>query len=400
MKTLLFVDDDPKVLQGLQRQLRTMRNEWNMNFVEGGPQALAFMARQPVDVIVTDMMMPGMDGSQLLSEVSRRHPQTVRIVLSGQAEREAVLRLVGPAHQYLSKPCEADELRNAIIRTFSLCDLLGNEHLKNLTARIKSLPTLPSAQTRLTGELQKDAPSLERISEIVARDIGLTAKIMQLVNSAFFGLPRQISDPQEAVAYLGLTTVRALALSAEIFSQFDPRLCQLFSLDILERHSWATGLLARRMAHLERQNNQMMDQCFLAGLLHDVGQLVLATGLHEEYSQVILQARQKKQPVCQVEQELFGASHADVGAYLLGLWGLPNVIVEAVAWHHQPSRSVAAQFSQVMAVHVADVLIHERQQVYTEAPPPGLAMAYLEKTGLAGRIETWRAASLENDEVY
>lgn len=397
MKTLLFVDDEANVLQGLQRQLRGMRNEWNMNFVAGGQLALDFMEKTPVDVIVTDMMMPGMDGSQLLTEVSRRHPQTVRIVLSGHAEREAILRLVGPAHQYLSKPCEADELRNAIIRAFSLRDLLGNEQLKKLTARIKSLPTLPSAQTKLTEEMQKDEPSLERIGEIVARDIGLTAKIMQLVNSAFFGLPRQINDPQEAVAYLGLTTVRALAMSAEIFSQFDHRLCRLFSLDILERHSWATGLLARRVAHLERQNNQMMDQCFLAGLLHDIGQLVLAIGLPEEYSQAILQSQQKKLPICQVEQEIFGASHADVGAYLLGLWGLPNVIVEAVAWHHHPARSVAAQFSQVMAVHVADVLIHERQRVYTEVPPPELDVAYLEKMGLAGRIETWRAASLEND---
>ena len=137
MKTLLFVDDEPRVLQGLQRQLRPMRHEWDMNFVESGRQALEFMAAQPVDIIISDMMMPGMDGSQLLSEVLKRHPQTVRIVLSGHAEREAVLRLVGPAHQYLSKPCDADELRKAIVRAFSLRDLLGNEQLKRLTTRIE-----------------------------------------------------------------------------------------------------------------------------------------------------------------------------------------------------------------------------------------------------------------------
>src|ERR1017187_6368046 len=114
MKNLLFVDDEVRVLQGLQRQLYGMRNEWNMNFKEGGAKALDFMASAPVDVIVTDMMMPGMDGAQLLTEVMKRHPDTIRIVLSGHADREAILRLVGPAHQYLSKPCDAEELRNAI----------------------------------------------------------------------------------------------------------------------------------------------------------------------------------------------------------------------------------------------------------------------------------------------
>src|SRR5579863_1343288 len=120
MKTLLFVDDEPKLLQGLQRQLRPMREEWDMHFVESGNSALEFMSGRPVDIIVSDMMMPGMDGSQLLAEVAKKHPQTVRIVLSGQAEREAVLRLVGPAHQFLSKPCEADELRKAVSRAFAL----------------------------------------------------------------------------------------------------------------------------------------------------------------------------------------------------------------------------------------------------------------------------------------
>jgi HD-like signal output (HDOD) protein len=399
MKKLLFVDDEANVLQGLQRQLRAMRNEWNMNFMAGGQLALAFLEKNPVDVVITDMMMPGMDGAQLLSEVARRHPQTVRIALSGQAEHEAIMRLVGPAHQYLSKPCAADDLRKAIVRAFELRDLLGNDQLKKLTARLKSLPILSAAQSQLTEELSQETPSLERIGEIVSRDIGMTAKIMQLVNSAFFGLARQLTSPTEAVAYLGTTTVRALALSAEMFSQFDPRACRMFSLEILERHSWHTGLLARRVAQLESQNNQILDQCFLAGMMHDVGQLVLATGLPTEYSKVIQQARQQNLPVCQVEQAVFGASHADVGAYLLGLWGLPNLIIEAVAWHHTPSRSLATQFSLVMAVHVADVLIHERQHDITEEPPPVLDLTYIEKIGLANRIETWRAASLDHESL-
>jgi HD-like signal output (HDOD) protein len=225
----------------------------------------------------------------------------------------------------------------------------------------------------------------------------MTAKILQLVNSAFFGLPRQITNPADAVAYLGLATVRALAFSAEIFSRFDPDQCRLFRLETLERHSWNTGLLARRIAHLEKQNNLVLDSCFLAGLMHDIGQLVFATSLGDQYNLVIARAGEKSQPLCIIEQEVFGASHAEVGAYLLGLWGLPNPILEAVAWHHAPEKNPSPQFSAVLAVHVADVLIHEKQVAYTEVPPPNLALDCLDRAGLSHRLPEWRAASLDHD---
>jgi HD-like signal output (HDOD) protein len=395
MKTLLFVDDETKVLQGLQRQLRHMRLEWNMHFIDGGQKALDFMAAQPVDIIVSDMMMPGMDGSQLLTEVVKRHPRTVRIILSGHAERESVLRLVGPAHQYLSKPCDADELRKAIGRAFGLRDLLGNERLKQLATRVKNLPTLPALQNKLTEELRKDSPSMERVAEIISRDIGMTAKILQLVNSAFFGLAQPISNPLDAVIYLGLNTVRALALSVGIFSQYEQKNCKLFSLDVLASHSWTTGVMSRSIAQQERMELKILEQCFLAGMLHDVGQLVLAFGLHDEYSEVLAKAKAENLQIWQVEQEAFGASHADVGAYLLALWGLPNPIIEAVAMHHQPSRCVAPEFSPTIAVHAADVFAHQCFAGNTEVPPPQLDLAYLTSLGFAERIETWQAGCKE-----
>jgi HD-like signal output (HDOD) protein/CheY-like chemotaxis protein len=395
MKNLLFVDDEPKVLQGLQRQLHAMRKDWNMTFVDGGQKALDFMADHPVDVIVSDMVMPGMDGAQLLTEVARCHSQTVRIVLSGHAEREAVLRLIGPAHQYLSKPCDPDELRNAIARAFALRDLLGNDQLKQLTTRIKCLPSLPAVYQQLAQVFQQEDPSLERISEIIARDMGMTTKILQLVNSAFFGLSQPVNNLPDAVMYLGLTTVRSLVLLLQTFSQFDPKCVPEFTLDALANHSWKTGVAARRLAVTERKEIKMCDQCFLAGLLHDVGQLILITGLPEEYAAVVHRAKTERLPVMLVEQEHFGATHADVGAYLLALWGLPNPIIEAVALHHTPALSFVEEFSPVIAVHVADVFMHEQPGASTELPPPTLDMERLTALGLADRIEVWRAACLD-----
>jgi HD-like signal output (HDOD) protein len=390
MKTLLFVDDEPRLLQGLQRQLRPMRGEWDMNFVEGGTRALEFMAAQPVDIVISDMMMPGMDGSQLLGEVLKRHPQTVRIILSGQSGCEAILRLVGPAHQYLSKPCDADELRRAITRAFALRDLLGNARLKQLTTRIKNLPTLPALQNQFAEELQKNSPSMECFGEIISRDIVMTAKILQLVNSAFFGLAQPINNTVKAAIYLGLNTIHSLVLSAEFFSQYDQKNCRAFSLETLAQHSWLTGGLARRVAQEERQNIKIIEQCFLAGLLHDVGQLILASGLPEEYAGVLAKSRDQNLPVGEVEQEFFGATHAEVGAYLLALWGLSNPITEAVALHHQPARCATPEFSPAVAVHAANVFAHEISPAHAGATPPQLDTAYLSTLGLAGRIEFWR----------
>ena len=393
MKTLLFVDDEPRVLQGLQRQLRPMREEWDMHFVASGREALEFMKERPVDIIISDMMMPGMDGSELLTEVLKTHSQTVRIILSGHAERESVLRLVGPAHQYLSKPCDADELRRAIMRAFALRDLLGNEQLKELTTRIKNLPTVPALQNRLTEELRKETPSLERVAEIISRDIGMTAKILQLVNSAFFGLAQPINTPAEAVVYLGLNTIRSLVLTVEIFSQYQQGTCPAFSLDVLAQHSWITATIARTLAQLERQEARLADQCFLAGMLHDVGQLVLAFGLPDDYCQVIADAKRENLPMWKVELERFGATHADVGAYLLALWGLPNPISEAVVMHHLPARSAALEFSPAVAVHVADVFAHDLLPANTEVPRPELDRDYLMRIGLVERLGFWREES-------
>jgi HD-like signal output (HDOD) protein len=389
MKNVLFVDDEPRILQGLQRQLYSMRSEWSISFADSGANALKVMAEKPIVVVVSDMMMPGMEVAQLLTEVMKRHPNTVRVVLSGHADRESVLRLVGPAHQYLSKPCDAEELRTAIRRAFALRDLLTNEELKQLATRLRSLPTLPTLHAQLTQELRKEEPSLENVGKIISQDIGMTSKILQLVNSAFFGLPQPLSSAREAVMYLGLATVRALVLSIQVFSQFDQNLIRGFSIDALANHCWITGVMARRISELENAGAQVNDQCFLAGLLHDVGQLILASGLPEEYARVITKANADGISLWEAEHGEFGATHAELGAYLLGLWGLPNMIIEAVAFHHRPSDSPVKAFSPLIAVYVADAFAHEQSGTASESTKDQIEQ-FLAQHGLSDRLEIWR----------
>jgi HD-like signal output (HDOD) protein len=397
MRRVLFVDDEPKILEGLQRMLRSMRDDWEMEFANSGPAALADLKSRPFDVVVTDMRMPGMDGAMLLSEIRQLHPQIVRIVLSGHSDQELVLSSVGPAHQYLSKPCDPELLKQTIMRACALRDLLSNTSLTLLVSQMESLPSLPSLYMELMQQLESADPSIKKIGAIISKDLGMTAKILQMVNSAFFGLRRHISNPADAVGLLGLDIVKALVLSIHVFSQFSQNRIPGFSLKDLWDHNMAVGVLAKKIAKSEQQHQQVVDDCFTAGLLHECGKLVLAARLPAEYAEMLaLRERQELQTI-EAERMVFGATYSEVGAYLLGLWGLPDSIVEAVAFHQLPDQCSAGGFGPLTAVHVADYLIGE-SQVDAVKDTASADLTYLARLGLEGRIEPWRQlVEIHND---
>jgi len=220
-RRILFVDDEPMVLKGLQRSLRKMRDEWEMTFASNSKEALDILGSEPYDVIVSDLRMPEMDGAQLLAEVKSKHPEVVRIILSGQVEQETTFKSVQLAHQSLSKPCDADILKHTLNKLFALRNLLEDESIKRIVSQTETLPSLPAVYTEVVGELQSPEPSVQKIGDIISKDMGMAAKILQVVNSAFFGLVRKISNPKEAVMLLGTETIKALVLSVKIFSEFN-----------------------------------------------------------------------------------------------------------------------------------------------------------------------------------
>jgi CheY-like chemotaxis protein len=223
-KRVLFVDDEENLREGLRRMSYLLRGEWEMAFAESGAQALALLSKAPFDVIVSDMRMPGMDGARLLDEVRQRYPQMVRLILSGHSDREMILRAVGPSHQYLAKPCDIETLLATLTRAYALRELLMNEDLRRIITAMQTLPSRPAVYAAVVEAVQSPSVSLEKIGELIQRDIGMTAKILQLVNSAFFGLQRPMSSPVQAVRLLGLETVQALILSGQIFERSAQRL--------------------------------------------------------------------------------------------------------------------------------------------------------------------------------
>lgn len=390
MKQLLFVDDEPKLLDGLKRSLRSMRHEWNMTFVSSGEEALKALEQAPFDVVVSDMRMPGMDGVQLLGTVQQRHPQMVRIVLSGHSDQGMIYQSIAATHQYLAKPCATEVLVATVMRACALRDLLGSDSLRRLVTGMEQIPSQPTLYAEIKREAESKTASLRAIGAIIAKDMGMTAKILQLVNSAYFGLSKVVSTVEQAVNLLGLDTVQALVLTVQVFSQFSSTHGSRFSMDRLWEESTETGSLARAIAKVEQASALVIDQAYIAGLLHDVGMLVLAANESKLYEAVLKTADDQGIPIWKAEVQEFGAGHADVGAYLLGLWGLSDPIVEAVAFHHRPADCVGTTFSPLTAVHVANALQHERSRQATGGVSPQVDLTYLDMLHLTDRLPHWR----------
>jgi putative nucleotidyltransferase with HDIG domain len=385
MKSVLFVDDEPYVLDGLRRMLHAYRGEWRMKFTTSASQALQFLAETPCDVIVTDMRMPDMNGAEFLARVAQLYPQVVRIVLSGMCDREQSLASAVSAHQFLAKPCDPAALKKAVDRGFGIQATLGNVALKSFISRLKSLPSLPAVYTELVAAAGDPDASVRHLGSIVSKDLAMTSKVLHLVNSSLFGLRRPVLDPGEACVYLGVDTIKALVLSLGVFSQY--RGSGRFSVEELQAHSLRTAALAKQIAAFERFSKADIDEAFLAGMLHDVGKLVLAINCPREYEDCIAAARDANVPILEAEASAFGITHAEAGMYLLRLWGLPDTVTEAVAFHHRPSESGGRQLGSLAMVHVANVWIGEAEQ----RPALGLDAGYLSQFNGGAKTEAWRS---------
>jgi HD-like signal output (HDOD) protein len=384
---LLFVDDELLLLEGLKRSLHCMRAHWDMTFVQSGPAALSALARDPYDAIISDMRMPGMDGAQLLELVKEKYPGVLRMVLSGQASREDVLRSVGPAHQYISKPCDPEELKSRLSQAFKMRDLLKNHAVRAMVLGLKSIPSAPELYREIHSELQSTEGSLQKIAAIISRDPGMTTKILQLANSAFMGTRFHVSRPTQAVSLIGTEMVRDLVLSAHVFSQFNDRSAS--DCATLCEHGLAVSCLAQRIALSEKCAKSMLDECSTAGILHDVGKLVLLAEMPQQYTELMAQVIHAPADLNAAERDQFGCTHAEMGAYLMSIWGPPHSLIHAVRFHDHPSDSLEKSFSPLSIVHVADALTSSASSAPT-LQDVRLDGAYLDSLGLSARLPHWR----------
>lgn len=352
---IIFVDDEPNIMHGLKRNLFNMRNEWEMFFAMGSKEALDIMSQNAIDVIVTDMRMPEMDGAELLEQVRKLYPQVVRIILSGYSDNEMILRSVNVAHQFLIKPCNVETLKQTIERIVNVRSVLNNQSLIKIVTGIENLPSMPRLYKTLAAEIKSPDVSLQRIGDIVSMDVSMTTRVLQLVNSAFFSLRQKITDPHQAVILIGIDNLKALILFTHLFTILESNFCSRARMRNLWEHSLLVGKLAQKIIQSEWNDHQLAQAAFSAGMLHDIGKLVLMQT--DDYWHMAKDWNNHEWHHCtELEYQALGTSHAEVGAYLLTLWGISPSIVEPVIFHHYPFRITGKESSVALAVQTANEL--------------------------------------------
>ncbi len=387
MIRVVFVDDEPAVLDGLRRSLRRLRDEWDMEFVEGAREAIACLEARPADVLVSDMRMPGMDGAELLVEVHRRWPSTVRFILSGYVEMEGILRTLPVAHQFLSKPCDPKAIRAAIERAMRLQRTLSNDAISAWIGAIDSLPSLPSMYTAVLEAIRDPEVGITAVAQQIERDSSVAAKVLQIVNSSFFGLAQEVTSVAQAVGLLGVQQLRDLVLTIEVFRPSEGMDADVVAfLEGIQRHSSRVATAAKLLQPDKAQG----DLTFTAGLLHEVGCKIFASREPERFGERIREARASGRPLRDLEIEEWGVDHAAVGAALLAYWGLPYPIIEAVAYHQRPSEIDSDEATPLTYVHVASALsAGPEEDASINLQHPHLDLEHIARLGLEESIEDW-----------
>ncbi len=398
-KVILFIDDETSVLRGLQRSLHSLRKQWDMHFVDQPKQALELVKKMPLDAVVTDMKMPLMDGAEVLENIARIQPDTFRLVLSGHSDEEMIIRATSNAHQFIPKPCEPAKLREILERLFFIQDMLADSQVIHFMSGIQNLPSLPDIYMKIEKMMESENSSVLDIADTVAQDLAMTAKVLQLVNSAFFGIGRHISDTREAVKLIGIDALKALVLSVGIFHKLDSKSVAdpEFSHQQLLEHSLIVATLASKIGRLEKCEKKLVDDCFISGMMHDLGYLIMEENFSSKIIELRALVKQENIHWSEAEERIFGATHGQIGAYLLGIWGLPAEVVEAVAYHHSPAVSDNIRFGPLAATHVADYLANRQKEDVSGGGLDDLSLdaGYLQAIGKSDRLPAWSA--LAND---
>jgi HD-like signal output (HDOD) protein/CheY-like chemotaxis protein len=399
-KQICFAGVTGPELEALQSALAELGEAWNCVFCTDGESTLEALAGRPFDAVVTNQRLNGMNGAVLLHLAANRFPQTLRFVLGNMADQQLVINSIGATHQFISSPWEAEDIIAIIHRSLALDTLLANDKLRSFVPRLGKMPGVPATYFEILKEVESPNVSTDSIGEIIARDPALTARLLQMANSPACGLSQKVTSPLEAVSILGLDTIKSLVLCLQVFRQTPSGETPSMSLDSLWRRSFIVGNLAGKIARHQAGDARMASDAFTAGLLHKVGQIILATNLSREYRAVVAAACEKKRPLQEEELAQLGVTSDQVGAYLLGLWGLPLALVEAVGLHYAPAQCGTREFSLLTAVHVAVALADEEHGGEGGLPPAQLDVEYLASLGLPTKPGAWHKALAHEEPAH
>src|SRR5262245_622953 len=361
---ILLVSDFPSENDGLELLLRLIAGERGVQVVTDEPAALNVVELEKPEIVFAHLKAGALPSIQFLNEVWKRNPKSARFLVADSIlDSDALVRCVLGAHQFISKPVDKPTVVAALERADAIKRFVRNERIQALVSKMRTLPTRPSLYLDVMRELRSSTASAATVGELVSKDLAISTKLIQVVNSAFFGIEQQVTDPAAAVLLLGLEMTGSLVLSIEAFARFDKVKPLYFSIDRVWKHSQSVADTARKICQAMNCEAEVCREAYTAGLLHDLGKLALAQNFEEQYDGALKLAEKQKLADCEVEEQVFGASHAETGAYLLAIWGLALPIVEAVADHHLPPEKLPVPFSAATALHIAEQLAENPSQL-------------------------------------
>lgn len=394
--SVLFVDDEINILNGLKRKLYSKMKDWDIAFMEGGQAAIDFIKTNHVDVLVTDMRMPGISGLELIRYVYEYFPDIVRIILSGHAEKTIILQSIGLVHQYFSKPANTDDIVESIYQIIYVRDILKQPEILKVITQIRSIPCLPSIYHKIMDLLKNDDVSMKNLGDLIIQDIGLSAKILQLINSSFFSVGKKITDVHQALNLLGLETLRDLILTIQIFDQVDQKVFKHFHLRELWKHSVSTAHIAKWLAKELGLSNEDSEAAFIAGLLHDSGKLILANEFPSLYEDILLCVKHEKISFDMAEQKVFNVNHSQIISYLTSIWGFSNEIVHALLFHHYPEATQSKKIFILTCLYLANYIdlyityyYTDENKEFVNLTEPIIDKEFLKKNGLENKLKEW-----------
>ncbi|WP_319778852.1 response regulator [Maridesulfovibrio sp.] len=387
-KNILFIDRDTAQLEALDKSMASMKKRWQVYYASTKEEIMDLLRTRPFDIIAMDFKIDGFKDDELLEEIKNRQPGSIRFIISESINSENCLKFVKYAHQFITKPYTESELLGKIKKGLRLKHVFLNERAAKGIASIEELPTMPDLFVQLERELSKDDVMISNIGKLIGEDMSMTAGLLKLVNSPFFGLYSRVTNPEQAVTLLGLDNLKGLVLGIHLFNLRESKKID-FSIEKLGRHCQYTALMARAIIKAEGGSNELAEHTFLAGFLHDIGKLVLSTSYTEEYSTILSIVQETDITVQEAEKDILGFTHAEVGAYLLAIWGFDEDVIEAIYCHHKPQRLGSIDLSPAVAVHVANSFDHELRVSNNDYTPHLLSADWLEQNNFSAKLPEW-----------